>query len=169
VGRLEDPHFLCWKFDSPKFHDVLARSSRSAAGVVVETPLPPFVAAEDLMTPDGWNTPGGLRLERVVDGLRVVADGESKRLVEIPLQTIAGASFRLTGTIKVETNTAPPLMIDVEQRPDLIAAVQVGDGANRDLMLEFVARSDRTVLSIRAAESGSAAWLIQDMELHAEL
>jgi Exostosin family len=169
VGRLASPRFLCWKFDSPKFHDVLRRSSRSAAGIVAECPLPPFVASDGLMTRDGWNAPGRLRLEEVAGGLRLVAEGEGRAVVEIPLHTIPGGRFRLTGRIHPEGQTTQPLTIDVEQRPDVIAAVQVRDGANRDLTLEFVARSNRTVLSIRAAESGSAAWLIEDMELHAEL
>lgn len=170
VARLDNPRFLCWKFDSPKFHDVLALSSRSAARVVAETPTPPFAAYRDLMTPDGWNAPGRLRLERVAGGLRIVAEGDGPAVVEIPLQTIAGGPFQLTGSVHPETKGAPALTVDVEQRPDIIAAVEVGDPSASALKLDFVARSDRTVLSIRAPEVGSGgAWLISDLRLRANL
>lgn len=166
VGRLENPHFLCWKFDSPKFHDVLRRSSRSAANILAETPTPPFAAC-DLMTADGWNAPGRLRLEEVVGGLRIVADGDGPPVVEIPLQTLAGAPFRLTGSI--ETESGPPLAIAFEQRPEVIATLRAG-GRSSAFALDFVARSDRTVLTIRAPEAGDAAsWTLRDLRLSAEL
>ncbi|MGC1851316.1 MAG: hypothetical protein WA687_02620 [Solirubrobacterales bacterium] len=166
VGSLDRPHFLCWKFDSTKFHDVLSRSPRSAARVVAEPPGPPFAICRDLMTPDGWNAPGGLRLERVAEGLRIVADGDGPAVVEIPLRTIAGGPFQLTGSVRSKTDGAPALTVDVEQRPEVIASLEVGDG----LMLDFLARSDRTVLSIKAAgaKSGSS-WLVSDLRLRANL
>jgi hypothetical protein len=167
VGSLDNPRFLCWKFDSPKFHDVLRRSSRSAANVIVETPMPPFVACRDLMTADGWNAPGRLRLEQVVGGLRILADGDGPPVVEIPLHTLAGAPFRLTGSIEAEG--ASPLTIAFEQRPDVIATLELGEPASA-LALDFVARSDRTVLTIRAPEAGDAAsWTLRDLRLSADL
>lgn len=168
VGMLENPRFLCWKFDSPKFHDVLARSSHSASGVVAETPTPPFASCPDLMTPAGWNTPGRLQLERVDGGLRIVAGGDGPAVAELPLQTIAGGPFQLTGQVRPER--VAPLTVDVEQRPEVIAAVELDGAAPTGLKLDFVARSDRTVLSIRAPGAGSGeAWLIRDLRLRTTL
>jgi hypothetical protein len=169
VGKLDSPRFLCWKFDSPKFHDVLELSSRSAARVVVETPKPPFVASPDLMTPEGWNAPGALRLERTGEGLEVIAGGEGRAEVEIPLRTIAGGPFRLTGTVRSAAR-GRGLTVDVEERPKIIAAVEVGAGANVALKLDFVARSDRTVLTIRAGEvPAGTSWLLSDLRLRTTL
>jgi hypothetical protein len=170
VGSLDDPCFLCWKLDSPKFHDVLARSSRSATRVVAESPTPPFARCADLMTPEGWNAPGGLRLERVEGELRIVADGGRPAVAELPLQTIAGAPFQLTGSVRPEGKSASGLTIDVEQRPEVIAAVELPARSPADLTLDFVARSDRTVLSIRSEEAGpGASWSIGDLRLRAVL
>jgi len=168
VGQLESPHFLCWKFDSPKFTEVLDRSPRSTARIVAETPLPPFVTCEDLMSPDGWHVPGSLCLERVEGALRILKQGDKRPMVEIPLQTIAGAPFRLTGVVELETDRPSPLTIEVEQRPDVIGAVEVGEGMPRMLELGFTARSERTVLSISAPDAQvGASWLLSDLALRA--
>jgi hypothetical protein len=170
VGQLRDPHFLCWKLNSPKFHDVLRRSSRSAAEIVAETPTPPFVDCRDLMAPDGWNTPGRMSLERTPDGLRVVADGDGPAVVEIPLRTIAGASFCLTADIRHDSRDPGALTFNIEQRPETIAAIEVTQESEMPLKLDFVARSERTVLSIRAPETVSqASWLFSDLSLRADL
>ena len=169
VGDLDAPRFLCWKFDSPRFHEALRRSSRSAAGIVKDMPVPPFVSSVGLMAPQGWNVPGGLRIEEAASGLRLVAEGEGRPVIETPLHTIAGARFRLTGRVRAEGAGGPPLTVDVEQRPDIIAAVQAGDDGNGSLTLEFVARSDRTVLSLRAPQPAAGAWLVEDLELCADL
>jgi hypothetical protein len=169
VGMLEDPHFLCWKLDSPKFHDVLGRSSRSAAQVVAETPVPPFVACRDLMTVEGWHTPGSLRLECVPAGLRLVSEGDGPALAEIPLRTIAGGPFRLTGYVRAETDGAA-LTIQLAQRPETLAALEADGSSATALALDFVAASDRTVLSFSAAgaEPGTS-WLFSDLRLSADL
>lgn len=165
VGRLDAPHFICWKLDSPKFHQVLRRSSRSAARVVAETPLPPFVECADLMSPDGWNVPGDLHLERVAEGMRIAAVGDRRAVVEIPLQTIDGAPFRLSGTIRPEQGHAAPLAVVLEQRPEVIARAGAGS-----LELDFVARSGRTVLSLQAGDaSPGTSWLASDLRLSARL
>jgi hypothetical protein len=170
VAQLNDPRFLCWRFDSEKFGDVLALSSRSAARILTETPLPPFTFRHELIVPDGWNTPGTLRVESLESGLRAVVDGEGVAVVETPLHTIAGGPFRLTGRVRSETGGGGLLTVDVEERPEVIAAVEVGDGDAAEFTLDFVARSDRTVLSIRAPGAGSgASWLFSDLALHARL
>lgn len=165
VARLNEPRFVCWKFDSPKFHEVLARSSRSAAGIEAETPAPPFVACDDLMTPKGWNTPGGLSLERADGKLLIRAIGRERQVIEIPLLTMAGASFELTGTVQAESDSPTMLLVDIEERPDVIAKAEVGGGQDGEaLELRFVGRSERTVLSIRAQDASvGTAWLIANL------
>jgi hypothetical protein len=169
VGSLDAPCFLCWKFNSPKFQQVFTRSSRSAARLLAETPLPPFLFRGDLQAPDAWNAPGGLRLEEAANGMRLVAGGEGPAVVEIPLHTIAGAPFCLTGRICPEGRHGLTLTVDVEQRPEVIVAAEIGDDGSEHLKLEFVARSDRTVLSIRGPKSSAAAWRVEDLELRANL
>lgn len=174
VSMLDEPRFVCWTVDgspSEKFLRALARSSRSPSGVVAETPTPPFTGRRDLMTGDDWGASGGLRLMQAEGGLRVVAEGGAgSGVAEIPLQTIAGAPFRLTGSVRPEASGAPALTVDVEERPEVIAVAEVGNGSETALKLDFVARSDRTVLSIRAPESESrTSWLLSDLSLHANL
>lgn len=170
VGRLDNPRFLCWKLDSPKFHGVLTRSSRSAAQVVTETPIPPFVSSHDLMTPDGWHAPGRLHAESAREGMRITTEGEGPGILEIPLSTIAGAPFRLIGAIEAESDGAPPLTLRLEHRPEVIAAQEVGASPAKELKLNFIARSDRTVLTISAGEvETEASWLVRDLCLFADL
>ena len=171
VAKLEAPRFVCWSVNdapSKKFLEVLKRSSRSPSGVLAETPRPPFAHC-DLNDVDGWNTPGSLTLKRFDGGFSVVAGGGRKAVAEIPLQTIAGARFRLTGTVRLGTDDAPPLTIDVAARPETIASVEAGYPGKTTLKLDFIARSERTVLSIRAPEIRlPATWLLSDLSLQVD-
>lgn len=171
ISRLEDPRFVCWGFESEKFLEVLSRSSRSAARIVTETPVPPFVMRGDLMRPAAWNTPGRLRL-LVANGCLIVrAEGDGPTVAEIPLTTIAGGRFRLTGSIASEgTGDDDRLSLHVESRPETIAVATPDAKRSGRIDLPFVARSDRTVLAIRGPGEGPVApWRIRDLVLRADL
>ena len=177
VSQLDDPHFVCWQMDnSPSDRFVLAmeRSSRSSADVVSETPVPPFTPrALELNDPAAWNIPGQLRMERLgKEAVRLVAEGDRHPLVEVPLHTIAGAPFRFSATISPENGEARALTVVAAARPETLAAVEAGSRGATGLELDFVARSERTVVSIRAPEqagSTTASWLLTDMVFGADL
>jgi hypothetical protein len=172
VSALDDPRFVCWQVDgspSEKFVSALRRSSHSASGIVSETPVPPF-SPGDLMDVDIWGKPDSLRLDRCEGGMRATIDGDGRPIVELPLQTIDGGPFRLTGRVRAESEGVPGLTVRVAARPGVIATTEVGGTGEIDLALDFVARSERTVLSIEAPRIDSgASWLLSDLMLQANL
>lgn len=173
VASLESPRFVCWQVGgspSDKFAKLLQRSSRSASGVLIETPLPPFSDRGDLMAAEAWNTAAGMRVEQVGDGLRLVALGDGRAAAEIPLHTIAGAPFRLTGRVGAEAAVADPLAVELEARPPVIASAEIGASETDEhaLELQFTARSERTVLTIRAPTGAKGGWLVRELALHAD-
>jgi hypothetical protein len=173
VSVLDQPRFICWHVDeSPygRFIHSLKRSSRSVSNVVAETPVPPYTEHGDLMQAEAWHTPGDFRLEQLKNGLRAIADGDDHAVAEIALHTIAGASFRLTGTLRVENGSGADLSVDVASRPHVVAVADVGGRSGSELELDFVARSDRAVLSVRApGNSAGTTWLLSDLTLQAVL
>ena len=170
VALLENPRFVCWKFDTEKFLRVLKLSSHSPSGVVAESPAPPFTSWPSLSTVEAWHAPGGLRVEADAEGMRVAVETEKRMFIETPLQTIAGGPFRLSGRIRREGASRGGLAVKFEDRPDVIAAVEVGDEPETRLELDIVARSQRSVLQIEAvnAEVG-ASWLVDDLKLSTNL
>lgn len=174
VSQLDDPRFVCWQMEgspSDRFVRAMERSSRSPTGIVSETPVPPFTTrGRDLTNPEAWNIPDQLRLEQLDGALRLVATGGAHGGVEIPFHTIAGAPFRFSARVSPETREAPVLAVDAAARPEVLAAVQVGNPGATDLTLDFVARSERTVVSIRAPKVASeASWLLSDISFRANL
>lgn len=171
VAALRDPLFVCWKADpslSAGFVAALRRSSLLAGSIVAETPVPPFVTGSDLMTPDVWHAPGGLRLRRNGHGLEFAAERTERGAAEVRLNTIAGAPFRLTARVRGLRSTAPRLTVKIGERREVIAAAEVGGEEEETLRLDFVARSDHTVLSVQtpAAES-PGLWLVNDLSIGA--
>lgn len=169
VGTLDDPRFVCWKVDdylSDAFVLALRRSSLLAGSIVAETPRPPFVDSPDLMVGDAWHTPGALRLGEAEKGLRIFVEEGGHARAELPLKTIAGAPFRLTGELRQETGVVAPLSIDIVDGREVFAAACAGNGHGPRVELDFVARSDRTVLSIRAPEpAAGTTWLVRDLSV----
>lgn len=169
VSTLKHPRFVCWQIgDSPpdKFIDALARSSRSPSALVAESPTPPFTGSLRLMDPESWNVVGGLELSKVDEGMRVSASEDGKRLLEIPLETINGAPFALRGEARPGAD-ALALNIELSDRSGCLEAVDVE--TQTSLHLRFVARRDRTVLRITAADDASGAMILSGLELHAEI
>lgn len=154
VSSLCDPRFVCWQVDdspSMKFIGSLERSSRSASGVLAETPVPPFTGSRDMMTVSDWHVVGGLGLERTHEALKIQVRDQGRRLLEFPLETIAGAHFRLTGGVKPDDGPSPDLFFALRDGSDEIAAGRIETGGAATLVLDFVAKSDRTVLTVSAS------------------
>jgi len=170
VASLENPRFVCWKFDTEKFLRFLALSSHSPSGVVAESPTSPFTSRPSLAAVEAWHAPGGLHLESGSGGMRILVGSESGMIVETPVQTIAGGPFRLTARIRQEDVGKGVLRVKIEERPHVITATEVGDAPETLLDLRFVARSQRTVVQIEAvnAEIGSG-WLVKGLKLSADL
>jgi hypothetical protein len=170
VAALKDPRFICWKVDDSildGFIVAMRRSSLLAGSIVAETPTPPFVNHErGLLAPDAWYAPGAMRLERAKGGLRILAEEGERAVADAPLQTIAGAPFRLSGEVLPETDGSGGLILRVADGREGIAALEVGNGHDARFELEFVARSARTVVSLRAPRSaGNAVWRASDLSI----
>ena len=173
VSALERPRFVCWRADELLFDRAvraLARSSRSVAGLVIETPTPPFTGRRSLLEPDHWRASGALELQRVDGALELRPLKRGRHALEMPLQTIAGAPFRLTG--KVRLADGAPLVLTSEAREHLellaVAEVDVEAGREADLCLDFVARSQRTSLGLGVrARSPAGRALLTDLEVQA--
>lgn len=172
VSTLDNPRFLCWKmedFPSDRFVDVLHSSSRSASSIMAETPVPPFIDGDDLTTPEAWSAPGALRLERVDGQLRATIDGSGNAVAEVRMRTIPGGRFRLTGQVRPgnEIGEAPPLTFQAEARPEVLATGEAG-ATQAELRLDFVARSNWTVVVMRGPKDASGvSWLLDDLSLQA--
>jgi hypothetical protein len=169
VATLNDPHFLCWKFGSEKFHKVLTRSSRSASQVVAETPMPPFTARRNLLDPEDWTISDKLQIEQIEGGLNLINESSEPAAADFPLQTIAGGPFRLTGKVSPLADKAATLTITAAERPGVLARVVIDGGGEREFGLDFVARSDRTVLSLATSASEKTSWQLRDLTVLANL
>ncbi len=172
VSTLDDPRFVCWQVDeSPswKFVKTLERSSRSPSGVVAETPKPPFTGPRDAMRPDDWTVSGSLRLAQLDGGLGVAVQGEGPGAADLPFETIAGGPFRIVARVGSEAGHGDTLELIVRAGREIIARAEVHD-AETTVDLPFRARSDRTVLSIRAeAAAPEASWLLGGLAIEAKL
>ena len=174
VSSLREPRFVCWQVDdSPswRFVKLLERSSHSGSGVMTETPRPPFTGRRDLAKHDDWHAFGPLRLEQLDEGLRIVAgEGSGSAVAEFPFETIAGGPFRLRGTVRPGGDSGASLTVAAREGPDVVATREIAAGPEANLDLPFVARSNRTVVSITATTTSSeATWQLSGLSLDADL
>jgi hypothetical protein len=171
VGMLRNPRFLCWKVDdslSDRFIDAMRLSSLLAGSLAAETPRPPFAHAPDLMSPEAWHMPGEMRLTRSRSELRITVSGNDRTVAELPLKTIGGARFRLRGQVVAKGSRPAPLSVGIVERRETIAEVELGRKSSEPLCLDFVARSERAVISIRAPHAGPGSrWSVKDLRLDA--
>jgi Exostosin family len=166
VALLTEPRFVCWGFAgtrSEKFHDVLTRSSRSPSDVAVETPVAPFTASSSLMESKTWHAPGDLKLESDTSGLQVLVEGLKNPVAETALNTIAGAPFKVTALLHPDS-ASDRLTIGVAERGEMIASTEITGVTETEIVLDFVARSDRTVLMLRpVTPSAGASWAFSEL------
>jgi hypothetical protein len=171
VSSLNDPGFVCWWVgDSPTDVLTLLRAARAAGGVAGDTPVPPFTdRSRNLLTPEAWNV-RGLRLVEAAGGLRAIAEGDGDAVAEVALKTVAGAPFRLMAEVQPESEGAVPLTVNLATKRRAIAAADVSGMSGPALRLDFVAPSERTVLSIKAPETKpGTSWLLGDLSLQSNL
>lgn len=169
VSTLDRPRFVCWRVDGSPFDRALralARSSRSVSGLVIETPTPPFTGRRSFTEPDHWNVGDGLELKRNGMGLEIRVRGQGRRVLELPLETIAGAPFCLTGRVRRGSDDPLALMVDVRERSKSLASTEVAGEEQADLCLNFVARSSRTLLSLSVpVEAAGGCAVVSDLVL----
>lgn len=173
VSALEDPRFVCWRskgFPTDRFVRALEHSPHPPSRLPPEPPAPPFSGRRRLMRADTWHAPGGLSLEQRSEGMELTICGAAPRLVEFPLETIAGARFRLTGKVGPGRGAAAKLTVAVSDGSEEIGMVEIDGAGETALSLDFRARSDRTVLSISAGDGApEAGLLLRDFSLEAEV
>lgn len=173
VSKLEQPRFVCWRIDGAPFDRVLralARSSRSVSDLVVETPMPPFTGRRSFMEPEHWHAAGGLDLKRSGSGLEIGVREQGQRVLELPLETMEGVPFCLTGRVRRGDGDPLELIVEARERSELLASTKVAGNAQTDLSLDFVARSRRTLLSLKAPpEAAGGSALLSGLELRAML
>lgn len=163
VSALEAPRFVCWRsegFPTERFARALEHSPYPPNRLPPAAPEPPFSGRRRLMQADTWHAPGGLSLEQCPEGLQLSICGGAPRLVEFPLETIAGARFRLAGKVRPGPGAAAKLKVAVGDRSEEIGQTEIDGGAEATLSLDFRARSDRTVLFISAGDDAPEAGVL---------
>jgi hypothetical protein len=166
VAKLRSPRFVCWRFGGTpdeKFIRVLERSSRSAADIFVETPRPPFIARAALTDPGGWRVRGDLEVGRRNGMLRLQAGSDERSYAELPLRTIAGADWKLTGRAETQPGSRGTLRVHSPRESEPLASVSLAAGEEAKLDLRFTTAGDQTLLSYAPSDSdpGSCCFLAE--------
>jgi hypothetical protein len=168
VATLINPRFVCWGFrgtPNEKFHRVLERSSHSPADVTAETPTRPFAPPGlNLMDPSSWNI-RNVDLTKSGNTIRLTASGDGRMIAKFPLNTIPGGPFRLTGRVRSESEGASPLLFSAVDKSQIHAKRKIQAGEDDELILDFVADANRTLLVIEM--TAPSAWLLSDLEVSA--